>query len=161
MLKEFRIFNIIFLVLSFIAMSSTYANEVIGTSKVIYKKLDALQLNGSNCSLSDNECLNFKNICNSLYGNMLQSEIILNYKINTQTNMHYGILTYQNIDIPLASAGISGEYTFLTPSIPSPLDRTIRIIFFTLDKNFENAYSFLHFRDSNTNQKYQCVLSSK
>jgi hypothetical protein len=161
MLKQLRIFNINFLVLSFIAMGNTYANEVIGTSKVIYKKLEALQLNGSNCSLSDNDCLDFKNICNSLYGNMLQSEIILNYKINTETNMHYGILTYQNIDIPLASAGISGEYTFLTPLIPSPLDRTIRNIFFTLDKNFENASSSLHFLDSNTNQKYQCVLSSK
>ncbi|MBX9839810.1 hypothetical protein [Silvanigrella sp.] len=160
MIKQFQIFKITFSALSFIAMGSTYANEVNGTSKVTYKNLKAIQLNGSKCSINDNDCVEFNKVCNSLYENMLQSEMVLNYNINTETNMQFGILTYQNIDIPLSAAGISGEYTFLTPTIPSPLNSTIRNVFFTLDKNFQNGSSTIHFLGSNTNQKYQCILSS-
>ncbi len=161
MIKYNRISSLIFSSFSFLIMSNTYANDFKGDVKVTYKELYAINLNGTICSKNDEECLDFKEKCNSLYGSMLNSEASLNYNINTETLIQSAILTYNNIKIPFFPAGIDGKYTFISSEIPDEYKNSIKIIEFSLVNNLENGLSNIHFLNKESNEKYQCILTSK
>lgn len=106
--------------------------------------------------------------CKELVASTLNTQVSVDYEINTRTNYQYLYYTYAGTRLLLSSMGLSSAYSFITSAsrVPALNDLgNVRNVFFKMDLNFQNPSSSFNiifpteghpeFKD-----KFQCVVTT-